>query len=237
MINQTDTIEQTDWSDFVEQLHKYFYEHAAEQCLLWVNPAQADPFNDDALVNEQRIRVPISHRRFDVLLGPYLVPLDLSRSADSDLLRASVEMAWDAWTPDHLEAMGGQPISGWVATTEEPSALANHWAMRCHLHQQNGLSKFLRFHDPSVREWLWHSFTQIQKRAVLGSASRLFAIGRDQILLSHDAEESAYSPSQHAGEVAKLLPLKLDNLQWDQVHDYATAHAAWVAWMLPLAEN
>ena len=228
-----DAIENADvpaWQHQVEYLHKYFYQHAESKCLLWINPAQADPFDGDPLVQEHRVQVAILHPRFDVALGPYLVPLDLSRSADADVLRKSVEIAWEAWTSGQLRACFGQPVAGWVETSAEPEVLALHWARHCHLHRYNGLSKLLRFHDPSVREWLWPTLTVHQQRALLGPAASLFSIGRAQSLIHQRGAESGTACLSDSGASAPFPALVLEEHQWAQVEDYAAVHAAWVAW-------
>ena len=213
------------WEPHVEYLHKHLYEHADAKCLLWVNPAQVDSFAESERVQDARMNVPINHPRFDVNVGPYLVPLNLSVSADADIFRDSVKLAWDAWDIDSLHAMAGQPIGGWVVTTSDAKALATHWATRCHVHRRNGLTKLLRFHDPSVREWLWPSLNALQQRALLGPASSIFSIGRGLELVKQQCETLA--PGLESDNFTRLL---LSDDQWDQVEEYATVHAAWLAW-------
>lgn len=217
------------WQTTSEYLDKYFRQAAAAKCLIWVNPAQFDPFETVPLVLERRVRVPINHPRFDVGLAPYLVPLDLSASPDAELFEDSVKRAWDAWTIESLKAFNGQPIAGWVITEEPALALARHWAWRCHLHTRSGSTKFIRFHDPSVREWLWPTFTEQQRHSLLGPSNTVLAIGRGRTVLYHTR--------QAAPTATEVIPsLALDERQWTQLDDYATVHAAWVEW-LTVAEN
>ena len=222
MNNSADIIDVPGWPQYVEYLHRYFYEHADAKCLLWINPGKTDPFEADQFVQERRVQVAIHHPRFDVARGPYLVPLELSRSADADTLRTSVEIAWEAWTSSQLCDCQGQPIAGWVEASAQPKALALYWARHCHLHRHNGLSRLLRFHDPSVREWLWPTLTARQQRALLGPATSLFSIGRTQSLIHHAAPDP--------GGSERFPPLLLEDNQWTQIEDYAAVHAAWVEW-------
>jgi hypothetical protein len=211
------------WQSTAENLHRYFHDAADAKCLLWVNPAQFDPFDRVPLVEEHRVRVPINHPRFDMRLGPYLVPLDLSKREDAGVFSDSVEMAWLAWTAESLSAFCGQPIAGWVGTQAPAQALANHWAWSCHLHRRQGLSKLLRFHDPGVREWLWPTLTEQQRQSLLGPADSLLAIGRGHTLLRH-VLTSVPDPADATPSFV------LNDQQWAQVDEYATIHAAWVAW-------
>jgi hypothetical protein len=214
-----------DWQPHLQHLHRQFHQFAADQCLLWVNPAQGDPFEGNPLVAERRVRVPIVHLRFDVQFAPYLVPLDLSKSADAELFEASVRIAWEAWTWDSLQAFGGQPIAGWVIANGTPKALAQHWANNCHLHVFNRLGKLLRFHDPGVREWLWPTLSAIQQRQLLGPTQSLIAFDRQQNLMQQD--QMGIEPSGPDESASQRLTLSAD--QWEQVENYATVHAGWLA--------
>jgi hypothetical protein len=218
------------WESHLQTLHRQFYETADGQCLLWVNPAQGDPFTEDPIVEERRVRVPIAHSRFDVRFAPYLVALDVSKSPDSDLFKASLQMAWEAWKLESLLARNGQPIAGWVVTTATPKTLAHYWASNCHLHFANGLSKLLRFHDPSAREWLWPILDRDQQQQLLGPAQSLIALNRQQNLMRQDAFVSARNanPEQSTRHGSTAQKLFLTATQWAQVDDYAAVHAAWL---------
>ncbi|WP_017452982.1 hypothetical protein [Herbaspirillum rubrisubalbicans] len=93
------------WDKHVLALHSIFAGRPDRHCLLWVNPAQSDPFEGDLLVEERKFRVPIKHPRFDLRYAPYLVRLDLSRSKDSDVLARSVELACHAWKAAQVDNM------------------------------------------------------------------------------------------------------------------------------------
>jgi hypothetical protein len=207
-----------------EQLHCHVDCSPQYQCLLWVDPAQADPFEGNLLVEQVRVRTPIRHPRFDPLRAPYLVPLDLSRRADADLFRDSVELAWRTWERESLNAMRGQPICGWLRIDAGTSvkSLASHWARNCHLHMDARQARLLRFQDPGVREWLWPTLDETQRRAMLGPAVEIQAIGRGQKLIHHRRANGA------AATPGGYLALQLKQSQRDQVTDYATVHAAWL---------
>jgi len=213
------------WQTLLKQLHCHFDGLSQYQCLLWVDPAKADPFEGNPVVEQSRVRTPIRHPRFDPVRAPYVVPLDLSRSADAEVFRDSVELAWLSWGSEHLGAMCGQPICGWVSTDANAKVLTGHWGRHCHLHIQPRQAKLLRFQDPGVREWLWPALSEIQQRAILGPAAEICAIGRGQGLIHHRAANRTVASPQ---DVYPALQLK--QVQWDQVEDYATVHAAWLAW-------
>ncbi|MYM91216.1 DUF4123 domain-containing protein [Rugamonas sp. FT82W] len=218
-----------DWEPRLQTLHRLFYESAGDSCLLWVNPAQGDPFAGNALVEERKVRVPIAHPRFDLKFAPYLVPLELRRHADDDVFKSSVQMAWDAWSMENLQAANGQPIAGWVIADIAPSSLARHWASNCHLHVDKQLHKLLRFHDPGVREWLWRALSPAQQLQLLGPARTLIGFDRNRQLMYHECDAAQGG----SGVMGKLA---LSPLLWEQIDDYATVHAAWLT-VVPMLEG
>jgi hypothetical protein len=217
--NSSDMLQQA----LLDQIQRFTPSGQQHQCLLWIDPAQADPLDGNSLVEQRRVRVPIQHPRFEPSRAPYLVPLDLSHSDDADLFRDSVDLAWLAWSTEYLQATRGQAISGWVTTNSSAKALAAHWARKCHLHIRQRQTKLLRFQDPGVREWLWRTLNRTQQQAMLGPATALYAIGRGQRLISHHCVTGTSSLNEHP-------VLQLNQAQWDEVEDYATVHSAWLKW-------
>jgi hypothetical protein len=211
------------WQPHLQELHRQFFERAGDRCILWVNPAQGDPFSGEQFVDKRKVRVPIQHANFDVKLAPYLVPLDIGKSRDADVFKRSVAMAWEAWELDSLQEFNGQAIGGWAASDQPPQSLALHWATNCHIHSVNGLTKLLRFHDPSVREWLWPALTTKQQERLLGPANLVIALNRNQELMTHTS--TAAFTNAIDDNPGKLL---LTPAQWEQVNEYAVLHSAWL---------
>lgn len=219
------------WRDHADALYGHFAAMTQHCCLLWVDPSQADPFEGHDLVEQSRVRVPIRHPRFEPSLAPYVVPLDLSRSADSDLFSSSVELAWKSWSTEYLNAMLGQPICGWVRSESNAGAVARHWGTRCHLHMVRRQARLCRFQDPGVREWLWPTLSEIQQRAMLGPASEIMAIGRAQQLVHHTSHyASGLACSSEIRQLDSFPSLQLEQATWDRLDDYASVHAAWLTW-------
>jgi hypothetical protein len=216
------------WDTLLHSLHKTIQELSGDICLLWIDPAQFDPFSDIAWVNERKVIVPISHLHFDQQFAPYLVELDLSRFADAELFERSVKMAWDAWTLPSLSARNGQTICGWVITDSCASSLALYWARYVHLHRVVTQDKLLRFHDPSVREWLWPTLTAEQKLQLMGPAKTILGVNRLQCLMQQTRDELEVNTT-------KKLSLSLE--QWQQINEYGTVHAAWLSYMLNMTET
>lgn len=215
--------------DLLDQLCAHFGRTAQHRCLLWVDPAQADPFAGNDLVEESRVRVPIRHPRFDMARAPYLVALDLSRSDHADLFKSSVELAWLSWSTEYLRAMQGQAICGWVSTVASTKSVAQHWGTNCHLHVFQCQNRLLRFQDPSVREWLWPILDRRQRQTLLGPVLEIVSISRAQQLIHHGRADSAESSCSKKAPDA-FLRLHIEQRQWNEIDDYATLHAAWLSW-------
>jgi Domain of unknown function (DUF4123) len=212
------------WQQCVQALHRHLHQTAHSQCLLWVNPAQTDLFENYAAVQKRRIRVPIRHPRFDRQFAPYLVPLDLSKNADDEVFQRSVQAAHEAWALPSLQAHSGQPVGGWIVANASPQNLATYWADQVHVHIVGALTKLLRFHDPGVREWLWPAFSMHQQAQLLGPAEQLIGINRRQRLMIHTRPDGAA-----AVESVTRTQLRLSKPQWLEVDDYAIVHEAWLA--------
>lgn len=230
LVNEDNHIDAA-WRKLAGQLHRHFEVTAQHRCLLWVDPAQADPFEGHDSVEQLRVRIPIRHPRFNPLRAPYVVPLDLSRSADGDLFNSSVELGWRSWSTEYLNAMLGQPVCGWVRAAVDARAVTRHWGTQCHLHLFKRQTRLCRFHDPSVREWLWPTLDKTQQRALLGPAAEILAIGRTQQLIHHTCGDPIGFPSSSSNsEQGRFPQLQLDQRTWEQLDDYATVHAAWLIW-------
>jgi hypothetical protein len=210
------------WEDYLQILHKYFHDHHHGRCITWINPAQMDPFAEHQLIAKQKTIVTINHPRFDQKFSPYLIELNLQKFHDSEILKLSVEMAWEAWSWTELEARKGQAICGWIGTEHSPSELAYHWGTQCHVHFVANRHKLLRFHDPGVREWLWTFLTPDQKLALVGKKTSIFSIGRQRQLINHTAPDDLSNP------VSSTTPLHLQPMQWNYVNDLANIHTAWL---------
>lgn len=211
----------------IETLLQRLHAASTDHCLLWVDPAQQDVFGDHPLIEQRRVRVPIRHARFDPALAPYLVPLNTAKFSEAELFGESVRLAWQAWQIPSLVAGKGQPVCGWAICSAPAAELAAHWGQHCSLHRIGMQSMRLRFHDPSVREWLWPSLSPVQQRHLLGPAQTLLSIGRQGQVLRH--AQANQPPGSEASGVAEISnALTLADAQWSDVNDYATVHGAWL---------
>ena len=205
----------------IETLLQRLHGAQSEECLLWIDPAQQDIFAGHPLVEARRIRVPIQHANFDPTLAPYLVPINVAKYEDADLFGQSVSFAWQAWQMPSLLARNGQPVCGWVMSDAPATELAVHWGRRCSLHWVGTQRLRLRFHDPSVREWLWPILSVTQRLQLLGPAQGLLSLGRQLQIVEHRQDASAPTLNE-------IEALGISDAQWSQINDYATLHGAWL---------
>jgi Domain of unknown function (DUF4123) len=203
----------------VETLLNICHEQGDDQCVLMINTAQFDPFAEDEFVQKNKVIVPIAHPRFDQKYAPYLVQLNITDESQAAILQRSVDRAYEDWSFDNLEAFGGQAICAWVLTKEPVEQLAEDWAKTTFVHRHNNVDKLLRWHDPSVREWLWPMLHQSQQSQLLGLAERLYSIGRKQHLIVQSKPQEAVPNTAH---------LELNQIQWQAIENFALLHAGWV---------
>lgn len=205
----------------IEALLQLLHGAQSEECLLWIDPAQQDVFAGHPLVEARRVRVPIQHANFDPTLAHYLVPINVAKYEDAELFSQSVHFAWQAWQMPSLLARNGQPVCGWVMSDAPAPELAAHWGQRCSLHWVDTQRLRLRFHDPSVREWLWPILSPTQRLQLLGPAQGLLSLGRQLQIVEHTQDANAPIPNE-------IEALAISDAQWSQINDYATLHGAWL---------
>lgn len=211
------------WKSEHEALRTVCHEQGNDQCLLMVNPTQYDVFADNEFVQDHKVIVPIEHPRFDLKSAPYLVPLDLKQKEETEILQYSVQLAYEDWSQENLEAFLGQSICGWALTQTPAKEVATYWAKNTFVHRHNNLDKLLRWHDPGVRDWLWPLLYIEQRHQLIGPVEYMYSINRQQTLTYQAQPREAPSSTG---------PLQLSETQWQAVENFALLHAAWVsAWV------
>jgi hypothetical protein len=207
------------WTSHFEKLLSICHEQGNGQCILMINPAQRDLFAENDFVQKQKVIVPIEHPRFDPKFAPYLVPLNITDDQQREIVQHSVQAADEDWSLDNLEAFGGQSVCAWVLTQAPIEQLAQYWAKTTFIHRHNNLDKLLRWHDPSVREWLYPLLNPAQINQLLGPADLLYSMGRKQTLIVHAKTRDTSPLPAH---------LQLNPAQWQAVESFALLHAGWV---------
>lgn len=202
-----------------ETLLNICHEQGNDQCVLMINTAQFDLFAEDEFVQKHKVIVPIAHPRFDQKYVPYLVQLNITDESQAAILQRSVDQAYEDWSLDNLEAFGGQAICAWVLTKAPIEQLAQYWAKTTFVHRHNNQDKLLRWHDPSVREWLYPILSPAQIDQLLGPADQLYSMGRKQKLIDHTKTRDTSPLPPH---------LQLNVVQWQAIESFALLHAGWV---------
>ena len=106
----TETLASLAWEAPLQLLHKQFYDTAHDRCLLWVNPAQGDPFSSHAIVQKRKIVVPIAHPRFDQRFAPYLIELALDEYADAELTLFELRHAPQVFIDSEGQSVKGESL-------------------------------------------------------------------------------------------------------------------------------
>ncbi|MEO5795081.1 MAG: DUF4123 domain-containing protein [Rhodoferax sp.] len=100
---------------------------------------------------------------------PTWYALHLERPSDSDLLRASVELALAELQSDTLRAGDGRRIAGWLQIAGSVGEVAARIGRAMVQMHPDGHGSLLRWHDPAVLWALWPLLDSTQQATWLGS--------------------------------------------------------------------
>ncbi|MCA6220116.1 DUF4123 domain-containing protein [Photorhabdus antumapuensis] len=202
-------------TSLLADLRTAFTQHDGHGFLL-VDPAvfldtrQEDGF-PAAILNHQPAVIPtqIKHHRFESRYSPWLVPLDLNRSEDAELLVLSVTQALQETDPAELIAGRGRMVCGWLFSASPVSAIARHINMMAVQSVSFQQQIMLRFYDPAVNNAFWPVLDSWQRSRLLGPLTDWYLVDGDGQLLHRDNARSAkelytFSLSLTAEQVAEM---------------------------------
>ncbi|AWK43790.1 DUF4123 domain-containing protein [Photorhabdus laumondii] len=146
-----------------------------------------------AILNHQPAAIPtqIKHHHFESRYSPWLVPLDINRSEDAELLALSVTQALQEADPAELIAGRGRMVCGWLFSASPASAIAHHIGMMAVQSVSFQPQVMLRFYDPAVNNAIWPVLDSWQRSRLLGPLTDWYLIDGDGQLLHRDNAESA----------------------------------------------
>ncbi|MCW7764695.1 DUF4123 domain-containing protein [Photorhabdus luminescens] len=165
-----------------------------------------------AILNHQPAAIPtqIKHHRFESRYSPWLAPLDLNRSEDTELLALSVTQALQETDPAELIAGRGRMVCGWLFSASPVSAIAHHISMMAVQSVSFQPQVMLRFYDPAVNNAFWPVLDDWQRSRLLGPLTDWYLLDGDGRLLHRDNARSAkelytFSLSLTAAQVAEMV--------------------------------
>ncbi|MCW7536719.1 DUF4123 domain-containing protein [Aquabacterium sp. A7-Y] len=211
--------------DVADALHRDFAALHAEdpacRCILLIDPSLRDAtLDEDFASGIASLRLqpePIQWRHRKLISGhrPLLLPLDLSKSAASVLLAASLRMAAEDMDPHSLRQGWGQRIGGWLFSSASAVELARHMGtlavqqLPAGLPVYAGRRRLLRFFDPLVWPVLWEVSRPAQRAALLGPVKQRLWVDPRLAL-----ERVIYPAADSAAPQAEADDTQLDAL-WD----------------------
>ncbi|CAQ85918.1 MULTISPECIES: DUF4123 domain-containing protein [Photorhabdus] len=146
-----------------------------------------------AILNHQPAATPtqIKHHRFESRYSPWLIPLDMSRSEDAELLALSITQALREAEPTELMAGRGRMVCGWLFSASPVSAIAQHISMTAVQPVSFEQPVMLRFYDPAVNNAFWPLLDNWQRSRLLGPITDWYLTDGDGQLLHRDNTQSA----------------------------------------------
>ncbi|TDB44171.1 DUF4123 domain-containing protein [Photorhabdus khanii] len=166
-----------------------------------------------AILAHQPAAIPtqITHPRFESRYSPWLIPLDLNRSEDADLLALSVMQALQESDPAELMARRGRMVCGWLFSASPALAIARHIGMTAVQTLSSVRQIVLRFYDPTVNNAIWPLLDSWQRSRLLGPLTDWYLTDGDGQLLYRDNTQSARE--QYTFSLA-LAPEKVKEIIW-----------------------
>ncbi|TDB42131.1 DUF4123 domain-containing protein [Photorhabdus luminescens] len=214
------------------ELHTVFTRHNGRGWLL-VDPAvflndRQEERLPAAILNHQPAAIPtqIKHHRFESRYSPWLVPLDLNRPEDAELLALSVTQALQETDPAELIAGRGRMVCGWLFSASPASDIAHHIGMIAVQTLSPVRQIVLRFYDSTVNHAIWPLLDSWQRSRLLGPLTDWYLVDGDGQLLHRDNARSAkelytFSLSLTAAQVAEMVwsgPMNRALRQYRQAH-------------------
>ena len=167
---------------------------------------------------------------------PYLIPLELHRCVDAQLLQTSIRLALEDQDVTARQHKLGQRICSWLITTQPVQTLAEHLGRMSVQHlpteypMVGGKRTLLRYFDPNVLPALWEISDPAQR-------VRLFGPIEQWGVLDQQGELNFYSPDRDAAALAVPLSTSVHDIgysttQWMAIHDIGTLNEVATQWQL-----
>ncbi|MCA6221208.1 DUF4123 domain-containing protein [Photorhabdus antumapuensis] len=182
----------------------------------------------EVVLNHQPAAIPtqINHPRYASRYSPWLIPLDINRSEDAELLALSITQALQEADPAQLITGRGRMVCGWLFSISPVSVIAQHISMTAVQELSSVQKIMLRFYDPAVNNAIWPLLDSWQRSRLLGPLTDWYLVDGDGQLLHRDNAQSArelytFSLGLSSEEVAEITwsgPMNRALRQYRQAH-------------------
>lgn len=123
-------------------------------CYLIIDPTLRDIKRYDLFFshirNSQCLKTPLPHPELDGVMELWIVLLDKSNQADSELFEQSIQYALDELSTEKLLSGQGRAVCGWVSSGLSFDQFAENISRMTIQKRPSGGESLLRFYDPAV---------------------------------------------------------------------------------------
>lgn len=211
-----------------EHIVRFAQHELGLRCYLLLDPTLRNGFRDlqqrfDVIVDGGLVAVPIriAPERIDKTHWPMLVEISPLMRAGSEILKASVGMAFSDWEVDSIRSGNGHRCGGWIFSEHSPARVAAHLATRFVQPRSLGRRTLIRFYDPSVLDHAWKVLSGVQQAALFGPIHSWFVVQRS----GEFAVRQRTIDGSAKGLTSYLPPL--DTQQWQRLDHIVAINRAW----------
>ena len=155
---------------------------------------QPDTTFCDRLVARQPVPVSLPHKAISMQDYPWLLPLDLSREDDRQLLSQSIAVALDEIHPDKLCRKMGRAVCGWLTSPYPIDDVAKQLGHTAIQQQPDHRMMRMRYYDPAVNSVLWPVLEDFRQKRLMGILSRWMLVDGDgqPVIRRHRADSALH---------------------------------------------
>lgn len=155
---------------------------------------QPDTTFCDRLVARKPVPVSLPHKAISMQDYPWLVPLDLSREDDRQLLSQSITVALDEIHPDKLCRKMGRAVCGWLTSPHPVDDVAKQLGHTAIQQQPDHRMMRMRYYDPAVNSVLWPVLEDFRQQRLMGILSRWMLVDGDgqPVIRRHRADSALH---------------------------------------------
>ncbi|EBP4184135.1 DUF4123 domain-containing protein [Salmonella enterica subsp. diarizonae] len=148
----------------------------------------------DQLVARKPVPVSLPHKAISMQDYPWLVPLDLSREDDRQLLAQSIAVALDEIHPDKLCRKMGRAVCGWLTSPHPIDDVAKQLGHTAIQQQPDHRMMRMRYYDPAVNSILWLVLEDYRQKRLMGILSRWMLVDGDgqPVIRRHRADSALH---------------------------------------------
>lgn len=146
----------------------------------------------DRLIAEDPVPIRLPHSSLIDGDYPWLLPLDITKAANQDLLQQSVLMALQEIHPQKLCHKAGRAICGWLSSPFDLTQVTRQLGETTIQQRVVNSPILMRYYDPAIHNLLWTQLAPFWHKRLMGMLARwIFVDGDGQSVIRH------HTPASH----------------------------------------